>query len=289
MERGVVFTARELIKTENGEGFQTGLGITAEELNYLVLYWDRLVSPTNNIIHFSLSNENELIKCGILTRPRFVQNGFIDGSVMTDFHARTHALALNILRQDQSGVDWRMHFLNEQVSIHQEAAEQKEVIRFELADLLPVPQKDTPLHEILEFKERRSDELMALHGYLDELYAEILRSGDFNLQRAKALSGLKKSLQDLNELNSQGWRSPLKFNLSSSFEFDLNQVVSGASTIYAAMQSSQPLEVLCIGGVVTALGGFIKVKPQIQSVLKNGDAKLAYLTNAKKEGLIARC
>lgn len=286
MERGVVFTARELIKTESGEGFRTGLGITAEELNYLVLYWDRLVSPTNNVIHFPLKNEEELIKCGILTRPRYVQKGLIDGGTVTDFYARTHALTLNVLRLNEKGVDWRMHFLNEQVSIHQEVAEQKEVIRFELADLLPVPQKDTPLHDILEFKERRSDELLALHEYLDELYTEVLRSGDLNLQRAKAISGLKKSIKDLNELNYHGWKSPLKFNISSSFEFNLNQIVSGASIAYAGMQSPHVLETLCIGTVVTALGGFIKVKPQIQSVLKNSDVRLAYLTNAKKEGLI---
>lgn len=286
MERGVVFTTREILQTENGDGFQTGREITAEELNYLVLYWDRLVSPTNNIIHFSLINEEELINCGILSRPRFVQNGLIDGQVMTEFHAKTHALTLNTLRQSEGVVDWRMHFLNEQISIHQEDSEQREVLRFELADLLPVPQKDTPLHEILEFKERRSDELMALHGYLDELYTEVLRSGDFNLQRAKAISGLRKSLQDINELNNQGWRSPIKFNLSSSFEFDINQIYSGAVTTYAAMKSPHPLEVLCVGGIVTLFGGFIKVRPQIQSVLKNGDAKLAYLTRAKKEGIV---
>ncbi|WP_410751949.1 DUF6236 family protein [Citrobacter sp. U14242] len=286
MERGVVFTAREILQTENGDGFQTGKQITVEELNYLVLYWDRLVSPTNNIIHFSLINEEELIQCGILSRPRFVQNGFIDGQVMTEFHAKTHALTLNALRQSEGMVDWRMHFLNEQVSIHQEVSEQRAVLRFELADLLPVPQKDTPLHEILEFKERRSDELMALHGYLDELYTEVLRSGDFNLERAKAISGLKKSLHDLNELNNQGWRSPLKFNLSSSFEFDFNQIYSGVATAYAAMKSPHPIEVLCVGGLFTLFGGFIKVRPQIQSVLKNGDTKLAYITRANKEGII---
>jgi len=286
MERGVVFTACELLKTEDGRGFQTGRGVYPEELNYLMLYWDKLVSPTNNFVHLSLTNEDELIKCGILNRPRFVQHGLMDGSRMTDFHARTHVETLNMLRKDEKEIDWRMHFFNDQVSIPQEISERKEAIRFELADLLPVPPKDIPLHEILEFKARRKDELLTLHGYLDELYSEVLSSGDFNLERAKAISGLRKSLEDLDKINNQGWRSPIKFNLSTSFEFDISQLFSGGATVYAAMQSTQPFEVFFLGAAITTLGGFIKVRPQFQSVISNGDPKLAYLTNAKRDGIL---
>lgn len=286
MERGVVFTSCELLSIEGGRGFQTGRAISPEELNYLTLYWDKLVSPTNNFIHLGLINEDELIKCGVLTRLRFVEHGFMDGTRMTNFHARTHIDALNFLKKNEADVDWRMHFFNNEVAIHKDKADRKEVLRFELADLLPVPPKDIPLHEILEFKERRKDELLSLHGYLDELYFEVLKSGDFDLQRAKAISGLRTSLDALNRLNNEGWRSPIRFNLSTSFEFDLSQVVSAGSAVYAAMNSSQPFEVFCAGAAITVLSGFIKVRPQLQNVIKDGDANLAYLTNAAREGVI---
>ena len=288
MKRGVVFTVRELLKVNGGKGFTTGRGISTEELNYLMLYWDKLVSPTNNFIHISLANEEELENCGVLYRPRFTQQGGMDGARMTEFHAFTHVEALNMMRKNEREVDWRMHFFNNEVSIHQEAAQQKEVVRFELAELLPVPPKDTPLQEILEFKERRSDELQALHGYLDELYFEVLNSGDFNLQRAKALSGLRASLDDLNKLNGQGWRSPIKFNLSTAFEFDLNQIVNGGLKALEALSSQKPLEIIGIESVVNLLGGFIKIRPQLQNVLKDGDPKLAYLTNASREGILEK-
>ncbi len=288
MKRGVVFTVRELLKVNGGKGFTTGRGISTEELNYLMLYWDKLVSPTNNFIHLSLENEEELENCGVLYRPRFTQQGGMDGARMTEFHAFTHVEALNMMRKNEREVDWRMHFFNNEVSIHEEAAQQKEVVRFELAELLPVPPKDTPLQEILEFKERRSDELQALHGYLDELYFEVLNSGDFNLQRAKALSGLRASLDDLNKLNGQGWRSPIKFNLSTAFEFDLNQIVNGGLKALEALSSQKPLEIIGIESVVNLLGGFIKIRPQFQNVLKDGDPKLAYLTNATREGILEK-
>ncbi|WP_269564515.1 DUF6236 family protein [Kosakonia radicincitans] len=286
MERGVVFTSRELLSIDNGRAYQVGRAVSEEELNYLILYWDKLVSPTNNFVHLSLHNEEELIKCGILVRPKFVKYGFMSANMMTDFHARTHVEALTMLRKDESEVDWRMHFFNDQVSIHNEISERKEVLRFEIADILPVPPKDIPLYEILEFKERRKDELLALHGYMDELYSGVLKSGDFNLERAKAISGLRRSLEDLDKLNNQGWRSPLKFNLSTSFEFNISQLISGGSAVYAAMHSTQPFEVFFAGAVITALGGFIKIKPQFQSVISNGDPKLAYLTNARSDGIL---
>lgn len=285
MERGVVFTACELVKTERNDGFQLGKGISPEEINYLVMYWDRLVSPTNNVIHIGINNEDDLVKCGILVRPRFMIQGILSGSNVADFQADTYSQALDILRKEEGQVDWRIHFLNGQVSLPKQQSEEREVMRFELFNLLPVPTKETPLHEILEFKHRRSAELEALHGYLDELYSEVLASGDFNLQRAKALSGLMKSIEDLNSINNQGFKSPLKFNLSSSFEFDLSQLVVGASTAYAAMQSQHPFEILT-GAAIAAIGGAIKVRPQLQSVFKNGDQRLAYLTNAEREGLL---
>ncbi|WP_414667411.1 DUF6236 family protein [Escherichia coli] len=286
MKRGVVFTPSEILRVEPGKGFRVGNAISEEHLNYLVLYWDKLVSPTNNIINIGVQNEKQLVECGVLTRPKFEYRDFSKPLDLAEIQTNSHIEALRTLRKEQGDVDWRMHFLNDQVSLHQESSEEKDVLRFELVDLLPVPQKEVPLCEILEFKERRTDELLALHAYLDELYTEVLSSGDFYLQRAKALSGLKQALRDLNELNNQGWRSPIKFDLSSSFEFDLRQIYAGATTALAAMASPHPFATVGVGTVVTALSGFIKVKPQIQSVLKNGDHNLAYLTNARKEGIV---
>ncbi|QDE47364.1 hypothetical protein EIN43_08810 [Enterobacter hormaechei] len=74
-EKRCCFTVRELLKVNGGKGFTTGRGISTEELNYLMLYWDKLVSPTNNIIHISLANEEELENCGVLYRPKFTQQG----------------------------------------------------------------------------------------------------------------------------------------------------------------------------------------------------------------------
>lgn len=286
MERGVVFSGCELLKTENGDGFRLGKWISSLELNYLSLYWDRLVSPTNNMIHVSFEKEDELIRCGLLTRPNFERHAIFNAEDMTNFYAETHAKTIDILRNLKDRVDWRMHFLNDQINLKPELSRESEVIRFELARLLPVPPESVDLHDILEFKERRKPELMALHGYLDELYFEIIRSGDISLQRAKALYKLEKAISDLERLNHEGWRSPIRFSISTSFEFDLTQAFGSLAGVALALNGPHPYDIVGgLGTVVSILGGCIKISPHLQSVLATGDHNLAYISKGKNEGI----
>lgn len=286
MERGVVFSSCELLRTDGGDGLRVGRQISPLEMNYLSLYWDKLVCPTNNIINVGIENEDDLVRCGLLKRPIFTLQGKINIGDMSDFHADSHAKTIDILRNSEGNVDWRMHFLNEQINIQPELSRNAEVLRFEICNLLPVPNEAVNLHEILEFKERRKPELIALHSYLDELYLSIKNSGDIHLQRAKALSDLKNAIADIDALNDETWRSPIKFDISTSFEFDLYQAFGALTGVALAASGPHPYDILGgLGTVASVLGGCIKIKPTFQSVLINGNNNLAYLSKGKRENL----
>jgi len=212
----------------------------------------------------------------------------MEDSFYCEFDALSQAKSLELMRGKYKSTDWRIHSLNDELNFSDSDSVVKQTLRFDLCNLLPVPGPDVNLNEILEFKERRSDELIALHSYIDELYFEVINSGDFELSKAKAFDGFKRAIADLDALNSQGWRSPIKFDISSSFEFDLSQVMTAATAGVAAMNSEHPLAMLSVGAVASVLGGFIKVTPKMQSVLKDGNKSLAYLAKAKVEGVIAK-
>lgn len=287
MERGVIFLPRELIKHSDGGGFLAGKPITQLDIKYFLLYWDKLVSPANNSFHFGIPFEKELVNLGKLDVLMFqVQN--MNSGMAPDFYAFSQVKSLELMKAKYKDVDWVMHSLNDKITLPDSEIAIKQTLRFDLCGLLPVPDRGVNLNEILEFKERRSDELIALHTYIEELYFEVISSGDFDLSRAKALSGLKKAIADMNTLNAQGWKSPIKFDISSSFEFDLSQVMTAATAGVAAMNSEHPLAMLSVGAVASVLGGFIKVTPKMQSVLKDGNKNLAYLAKAKVEGVIAK-
>ena len=85
---------------------------------------------------------------------------------------------------------------------------------------------------------KRRDEINAFNNYLDELYPEVLNSGDFYLSKAKAFSKLKSAIDDLEKLNAEGWRSPIKFDTSEVFEANNQDIISGISALYAVWEAN---------------------------------------------------
>ena len=70
MEKGII--ALPLTVTDNPlGGVNLKVGFSSEALNQYLLYWDKVVLPTNNLIHVRVSPfEDELIKQKIIFRPR---------------------------------------------------------------------------------------------------------------------------------------------------------------------------------------------------------------------------
>jgi hypothetical protein len=61
---------------------------------------------------------------------------------------------------------------------------------------LPVPDKDVPLQDILEFRTKRSDELIALRRHLEEIYGRIVSAGDSDLALKTELERLQQAIND---------------------------------------------------------------------------------------------
>ncbi|CAA1288060.1 hypothetical protein A8C28_07960 [Klebsiella pneumoniae] len=160
--------------------------------------------------------------------------------------------------------------------------------RIELSNVLPVPDVSVNIYDILEFKGKRKDELDAFNSYLDELYLEVLNSGDFNLSKSKAFSKLNLAIEDLEKLNKEGWRSPIRFDTSAVFESNNGDIIAGISSLYTIWESSQGNIATALSvGITAVLGqGFARLKPKFQSVRRKPDVNMAYLSSAHKSGVI---
>ncbi|MCY0791969.1 DUF6236 family protein [Morganella morganii] len=284
MQRGVVVSSELITRNKNDSGFTIQRTINPVEMNYLALYWDKIVIPSNNIIHTGVSNEDVFMESGVLERPRYSVNGAFNTDDYSDLQVKLQSKTVDVLREKIPDSDWRIHqfggdFLSRD-SFFSESA------RIELANLLPVPSVDVHIHEILEFKERRASELAALHSYSDDLYLEILNSGDPDLTKAKTMSKLKKIISDIDKLNNESWRSPIKFNLQISNEVDIAKIKSLYLTVAGAATTGHPLESLIVGGLCTFLEGYVSLKVGLQSVRPGGGNELIYLSNARKEKII---
>ncbi|HBS0739381.1 TPA: hypothetical protein MAA64_004600 [Klebsiella pneumoniae] len=287
MKRGIVSLPVELQPIPNG--FSMNGGLTPLELNFFALYWDELLIPNSNIFHFGIENEESYIKSGFLQRPDIPHRGgaFSDSDIIPMF-LWGQEYFLDGKRKIEPDTDWRLNLISENLCLEKSTSESMHSFRIELSNVLPVPEASVSIYDILEFKQKRKDELEAFNSYLDELYTEVLSSGDFNLSRAKAFSKLNLAIEDLEKLNAEGWRSPIKFDTSEVFEANNGDIISGISTLYTIWEANQGnLNAAISAGITAALGqGFARLKPKLQSVRRKPSVNMAYLSSAHKEGVI---
>ncbi|KEY42688.1 DUF6236 family protein [Pantoea agglomerans] len=285
MIRGVVALPFEIRQEKDG-GFWGCGGISPLDLNYFALYWDKISVPDNNFLGFRLPNEDVFIDCGVLERPMMNIGGRFHSNDFPKFLAEEQIGLVDKLRRMDKSSYWSIHQKGDGAVIATERGVVKETVRLELSNLLPVPSADIHIHEILEFKQRRKDELEALHSYCDDLYFEVINSADPCLQAAKSFNNLKQAIENLDKLNSEGWRSPIKFDLNISPEFDFSQVRAGLATIISAFNTPHPLETVIMGSVIGLIEGSIKIAPKLQRMREGENKSLVYVANAKREGLV---
>ncbi|QGU16397.1 hypothetical protein GNG27_17655 [Leclercia sp. 119287] len=283
MERGVVALPFEVHQRD--QGFITGDALSALQLNYFALYWDKITIPKNIFFGMQLPNEDVFEEVGLLTRPLVDVGSVMSVENFPRIHLSTQAQVTDHLRKVDKSTAWSIHQTGDNSLLFADQSVSKETVRLELENLLPVPGPNVAIHEILEFKHRRKDELQALHSYCDELYFEIINSGDPTLQAAKTFTKLKQAISDLEKLNVEGWRSPIKFDLDISPEFDLSDIRAGIATILGAFSSPHVLETVTAGAVIAVLEGFVKIKPRLQSMRNGANTNLAYISKARVEGV----
>lgn len=289
MKRGIVSLPVGLKSINNSLKMHDGL--SPLELNFFALYWDELLIPNSNVFHFGIEREDEYIKSGFLKRPLIPHRGgmFTDKDIIPLFLGGQDYF-LDGKRKEEKGSDWRLNQIGDSLCIDNTTSELIHSFRIELSNVLPVPDSSVSIYDILEFKEKRKGELDAFNNYLDELYLEVASSGDFNLSRAKAYSKLRSALEDLDKLNSEGWRSPIKFDTSELFEASNGDLMSGASALYSIWEANQGnLSGAITAGVAAVIGqGFARLKPSIQSVRRKPGDNIAYLSSAHKESILKK-
>jgi len=114
MKRGIITNTGRMVRNGSQSVSLSG-NLTDNDLNYYLLYWDKIVMPTNNIIHMAIRGEEELLKTGILERPRIafnswttnVENGSFDPFVIAQSIVANNLLSTDKLNWlDNTSIRW---------------------------------------------------------------------------------------------------------------------------------------------------------------------------------------
>lgn len=230
-----------------------------EDLRFSLFFWDRLSWPQSaGIAIGSCPSASYLESAGILERPGFFFNGD-----QTKAHIRGYLSTLEQYERTQPGM-WALGSGANSIQGDHSLFTDNNGAIIELQRCIPIPKKDVPLAEILEFRQRRRDELLIFRQYLDDIASEIVSTSDSVDALNRAQKNLDETCRDLIRVTKE-WQAPIYLtNFRASFNLDLGKAVSTAFKTWSALGimglSGTTAE---IGAVAAGINSQISIKSDV--------------------------
>lgn len=182
-----------------------------QELRFSLLFWDKLVWPSPNIIHMpSGPDEVFLEKSRVLTRREMPFSGDMAQAIA---HSQVQAF-LDLDRAEPGA--WALSQGENSFLLRDGILHEGNGAFVELHRAIPVPQHDVALDDILQFRVRRYPELTALRTVLDDFVKEVNAVGMSGLadRVAKVDAACAEAL-----MVSKEWRFPMRLaNVKASLD-----------------------------------------------------------------------
>lgn len=151
-------------------------------------------------------------------------------------------------------------------------------VELELYDMLPVPSADTPLDDILTFKDKRKDELIAFRCYLDEINEAIISAKDVPRAKNMQLAKLELALKDIDKTIRESGIKRLTTNLKHVINSDFSGIF-GVGLGFAGISSLIGMSPI-IAGVAGA--GLITTVKTVMSPQNQCPTNFSYINSIRK-------
>ena len=218
-----------------------------------LLYWDRIDFPTNNLIYMESSSDVKYLEeINLLQRSHI--NVISDGPIKFEEGFVKSQIAAVIKNNQNKNEKWSLA-QNEGINLSNYTDCSKiNSLEIDLYKSIPVPTAENSIDDILNFKERRKNELMEFRTAMDDFYLDISNSSDYELSKEVAINKIQSKIIDLNKIMNE---SNIKKILSSvKITFDINSfVTSGIIGGIVGGKIGYPIT----GGALGLASSFIKL------------------------------
>jgi hypothetical protein len=151
--------------------------LDSQELRFALLFWETLAWPLWRVLHVVGDPDASFLEAAeILRRPEYKFSGAFE-NVIPAIQIR----AFLDLDQQEPG-RWALAQGLNSVLIKGLSLEAGRGAMVELYRAIPVPTREVPLNDILEFRVKRRDELVALRDEIDSLFVAISSANDKTLE-----------------------------------------------------------------------------------------------------------
>lgn len=262
------------------ERLQTGIirvggYLSTHDIRKYLLYWDEIDYPDNNFISVDAGTDMQyLIDSGFASRTQVSFQYDLDPA--NEFLLEAQQAAFDKRNQHEPGA-WSLaqpvdepFFANAQSSL---------AIEYELWNALPVPSHDVPLGDILEFKAKRRDELLALRVFLDEMHQAIVSSADIPRAKSTQLTKLELSLKDVDRVLGEHGISKMMTSLRGFIAGEYGNILGAgsAASCVGPLIGIDPFTAGALGA-----GFAFAIKPILSPRAPQGTHPLVYVSSIRQ-------
>lgn len=209
-------------------------GLSYRKLLINTLYWDKIITTNNNIIHISNDRApgvRELKNEGIYSEINLPLTGEGDIAALI-YEANMKFMIESLARKD-------INFIASEAdkvlikNSNEVAPDNGEL--FTLINAIPEPDESVNIHDVLEFRHKRQGELKNLMNKINELNIRVLKAENRDLELKAAINEIDIACADVIRLYNE---SRIKFNLSEvKFNFNIPEIVTNAGAAYFGAKS----------------------------------------------------
>lgn len=253
--RGIAYIPELRINEKKQRLFVTPL--SREKLRAFLLFWDKItVQDYYGAARPASQDEKFLIDVGFLDRqlwdarpdPKYADST-LDIYQQQTVGKIAQQFSFRKLEEQEPGV-WSMCG-DKPVPWREDHLIQESAVLLKLSNVLPVPLGDTPFEDIMEFKEKRFDQLRNLRNHLDDVYLSISASSDPQFAERVALNKIDIAASELMRVYRESFRISNIGSIQASI--DLKSIVTGGAVAgYALTNTALPTVTAVLGGVAAA-------------------------------------
>ena len=213
-----------------------------QEVRYWLLFWDKLNFPVLDGFHIDPGKDGAFLEStGVLQR-HHITDCTIRMSSDPDEDALEEQFQYHFLRafRELDAAEpgtWSLATGNRSITLDEGQLGDGRGVLVRLHRALPVPERDVPLADVLEFKEKRRDELLALRCHLEAAYQRIRNAPDGALAINSELTAIDVALADYLKATKG---SAIKKWVPTSIDTEL-QISTGINASVTAFVSGLPL------------------------------------------------
>lgn len=277
MTNEVLIIVPEIRKHADGKSSVILGPLDHQQLRLDLLFWDKLDSPTNNIFVTALQDDGELLaQQGFIVRSKVRMVG---GATPSTIMEGVHAAAYRERERREPG-RWSVSCSEGALVFPASDLEVDRGVLFRLFGAIPVPDKEVPIADILEFKDRRRAELLALRHHLERLFQGIATAPDRNLSELTELEALQLALKDHISVSRER-KFPLRLT-DLKAKFDWATITTAGVAFHESIKAGLPIVDSALSAAAGAAVASVRVSVGLRDH-KPSSTPFQYVSSFHKE------